>query len=201
MSWRSPGTSGIHLGPTPRFSIAAFDGDKLASRAFTQIFRKAQKQLRRVFGYEMAELRQNGVENASLAEQRRIANKEIADQRTQAASSSTDVKKRKSAGGEPEEPSNPPPKMSAGDAPARQWMVRSVLPAELRFNMAEGTTRLASTSADIDGAEALKGIRHGDSTGVMLDWRRADGQSGSIGLLFVVLGIVMVNGRECKDCA
>lgn len=38
-----------------------------------------------------------------------------------------------------------------------------------------------------------------DTEGVMLDWKRANSEVGSMGLLFFVLSLILLNGRSITD--
>ncbi|KDN40689.1 MAGE-domain-containing protein [Tilletiaria anomala UBC 951] len=163
----------------------AFGSDRAATRAFPYIFRKAQKHLRKTFAFEMVEIRARGTESEALARQRRVFEKAAEDSRGQKAKTNTQTTLE-----EGREITNLSGKM---------WMVRSVLPLELRTAMTTATNRLASAAANADGVKALQGMRAGDDAGIMLDWRRGDGQQGSMGLLFFVLGLILVSGRQLSD--
>ena len=79
------------------------------------------------------------------------------------------------------------------------WVLRSVLPYEIRSAMVEENQKLQNTQMDGAAAAAFSGMREPDMNGIMTDWRRADGQLGSIGVLLVVLGLILASGREIDD--
>lgn len=37
------------------------------------------------------------------------------------------------------------------------------------------------------------------SMGALLDWQKADGQLGSLGLTFLILSLILLNGRSLSD--
>lgn len=63
--------------------------------------------------------------------------------------------------------------------------------------MASPDASLAAIAAEVDGAED-DGTRAGDGD-VMLDWKKADGQLASMGLLYVVLSLILLSGRSVAD--
>lgn len=83
---------------------------------------------------------------------------------------------------------------------AKAWIVRSVLPPKLRQEMMEGSRRVArEVGPSSDTARALEQMRPGDPEGCVVDWQRADAQLGSMGLLYLVLGLILLSGRELPD--
>lgn len=79
------------------------------------------------------------------------------------------------------------------------WVLCSVLPYEIRSAMLDENMKLQNTQMDGAAASALGGMREPDMNGIMVDWRRADGQLGSMGILHVILGLILASGRELDD--
>lgn len=83
---------------------------------------------------------------------------------------------------------------------AKAWVLRSVLPPSLRQEMMIASRRIArEVGPNSDENRVLSQVRPADTTGMMVDWQRADAQLGSMGLLYLVLGIILLSGRELPD--
>ncbi len=80
---------------------------------------------------------------------------------------------------------------------SRSWIVRSVLPPSLRAMMATDVEALAKETAKEEYGAAVQGKREGEA--VLMDWRSADNAAGNMGLLYVVLALILVNGRSMSD--
>lgn len=79
---------------------------------------------------------------------------------------------------------------------SRMFIIRSLLPANILAQMAIPNSTLAAPVNDVN--ERVDGEAF-DSDGVMLDWKRANSELGSIGLLFFILSLILLNGRSISD--
>lgn len=172
---------------------------KSASRAFPYVFNRAQQTLRKTYCYELVELRAKGAENEPAA--------------TQPATKENDGKGKKrdreeNAEGDAATKSELPSIESASrtlgwtmltytlcsppiaGSSNRAYVLRSILPQ---------TVIEAMTQAD--ELQSYAPASQGPSTekGPMLDWRTADGQLGSMGLTYLILSFILLNGRVLAD--
>ncbi|PWN30402.1 MAGE-domain-containing protein [Jaminaea rosea] len=164
---------------------------KNAARAFPYIFNQAQKILRSTFCYEMVELRARGAENEQLA--------------TQAAATAASSSNRRDKTPERDE-------RAKKAAVSKSWVLRSILPAPVISSMAAQDAELAAAMAD-DGlndddedenpagpsSRTAASSRAPRGGGTLLDWNKADGQLGSMGLTFLILSLILLNGRSLPD--
>lgn len=81
-------------------------------------------------------------------------------------------------------------------AKSRTYILRSVLPAKAIAAMA---TPSATLSAPVNNVNDTVDGQAFDSEGVMLDWKRSSSELGSLGLLFFVLSMILINGRSISD--
>lgn len=78
--------------------------------------------------------------------------------------------------------------------------MRSLLPPVLISTFSTPSGSLNSVMnpdgdlTDVNGVDLMK-----DSEGVLVDWKRSDGQLGGMGLLNVVLSLIMVSGRSISN--
>ncbi|UZJ52226.1 hypothetical protein CBS101457_001546 [Exobasidium rhododendri] len=145
--------------------------DKYSSKAFPIIFNRAQKVLAFTFGYEMVELRARGTDNEQIASA-------VQSQRAQVE-------------GEQDEDGQ----VRAGTL-SKTYIIRSLLPAKLIAKMAAPNSSLQAIVSD--DKETVNGKAF-DAKGVMLDWHRSGSELGSMGLLFFILSIILLNGRSIPD--
>ncbi|PWN20778.1 MAGE-domain-containing protein [Microstroma glucosiphilum] len=166
--------------PIKRDDISKKVLGKSAARAFPYVFNRAQAILREVFCFEMVELRAKGTENELL---------------TQAATTSDANKGKKRARGGEETAEKEETARPKGPS-SNSWVVRSILPPIVIKAMAEPNAAVAAasfTSADDSSGSGAA------STGALLDWQKADGQLGSLGLTFLILSLILLNGRSLSD--
>lgn len=78
----------------------------------------------------------------------------------------------------------------------KSYIVRSVLPHELISQM---TTPDASLAAAVKDEAGSTGGLQADSSGTMLDWKRSTSELANTGLLFVILSLILLNGRTIAD--
>nr|CDI53832.1 conserved hypothetical protein [Melanopsichium pennsylvanicum 4] len=163
--------------------------DNNTSRSFAPVFNAAQQLLFRTFGMYMVEVRAKGADNAELARQ--------AQQVLRTATSSANGLR----------PRNQQRNDSAGppDGQATNiWVVRSALPLsiitglvcadeELSHAYALSSTSNTSSSTSQRRRQPAKELR------LALDWKSADRQDGEMGLLYIILALILVNGRIITD--
>lgn len=97
-------------------------------------------------------------------------------------------------------------------AVSKSWVLRSILPAPVISSMAAQDAELAAAMAD-DGlndddedenragpsSRTAASSRAPRGGGTLLDWNKADGQLGSMGLTFLLLSLILLNGRSLPD--
>ncbi|KAN0065774.1 hypothetical protein ACQY0O_000904 [Thecaphora frezii] len=149
--------------------------------AFPVIFNKAQKMLRNTFGYTLVELRPLGVDNQQFRTQNETAT-DTQDAESSTASRCHTVDKSKQSQREDATKANPATK---------SWMLRSALPSRLIRKLALGDNQLSDALNEGDEMTAVGA----DEEGTVLDWKKADRQLGSFGLLYVILSLILLNGR------
>ncbi|SPO36036.1 uncharacterized protein PSFLO_01507 [Pseudozyma flocculosa] len=151
--------------------------------AFPVIFNKAQRILRSTFGYTLVELRPAGSENQQLQKQN-----ETVTQTADPESSSRGRAADKSKQSQRED-------AAKASSTTKSWALRSVLPLQL-------IGRLSARNDDLARALHAGGEDSAvtaDETGTALDWKKADLQLGSIGLLYVILSLILLNGRAISQ--
>lgn len=80
---------------------------------------------------------------------------------------------------------------------SKTYILRSILPAPLIEAMASPNAELAAVLSGSAADADRVGDR--DATGVALDWQQAGAELGSMGLLFLILSLILVNGRALAD--
>ncbi|SPO24520.1 uncharacterized protein UTRI_03789 [Ustilago trichophora] len=163
--------------------------DKSTSRCFVPVFNAAQKMLHQTFGFVMSEVRAKGADNAELT-------KQAQEVLRAAASSANGLRPR---GNQREDSS------SADGGPATNiWILRSALPdhvikalvtadEELTRIYIQASTTNASTSSNQRRRQSAKEIK------AAIDWKSADHQDGEMGLLYIILALILVNGRTITE--
>lgn len=163
--------------------------DKDTSGAFNPVFNGAQKLLHRTFGYHMVEVRAKGADNAELTRQAQEVLRA-------AASSANGLRPRSQQAGDLDSPE--------GGPSSNIWVLRSALPKRL-------IEKLVSADEDLTRAFASPNRSNSSSsspqrrrqqtmeTKSALDWNSADHQDGELGLLYIVLALILVNGRTISD--
>ncbi|TCD60987.1 hypothetical protein EIP91_009177 [Steccherinum ochraceum] len=140
------------------------------SRAFGEVYTRAQEILRKTFGMEIVEL---------------LARTEAEDSNTQKEMEAMNVKKKSTATG------------------TKTFILRSILEPGLieAANQQDGELfaveqgeKLVSSDDEVEQDNAV-GTR---SVGSIFAWHSGD-QLGSIGILYVILALILVNGRNMSD--
>ncbi|EDP42966.1 hypothetical protein MGL_2562 [Malassezia globosa CBS 7966] len=146
---------------------------KEASRAFPVILACAQQILRLTFGFELVEMRAKGTENPLLAEQTSLLDERAGSKRRRTDNDNTQSRKTSAA--------------------SHGYVLRSTLPAEvIQFMTTSGPPVPPSDQSSRDAPHARNDLP-------MLDWQASEGELGITGLLFVVLGLILVSGRQASD--
>lgn len=84
----------------------------------------------------------------------------------------------------------------AGGTKSGTYILRSLLPSKIIAKMAVPNTGLSVAINDV--SEAVDGEAF-DSEGVMVDWKRSRSELGSMGLLFFILSLILLNGRSLPE--
>ncbi|TKY85483.1 hypothetical protein EX895_005645 [Sporisorium graminicola] len=165
--------------------------DDKTSRSSGPVFNAAQKMLHQTFGLSMVEVRAKGADNAELA-------KQAQDVLRAAASSANGLRPRG------QQASADDSGAADGGPGTNIWVLCSALSPALinelvsvdqELSNAYGQTRSASASSP-------SSQRRRQATSVSkaaVDWNRADHQDGEMGLLYLILALILVNGRTITD--
>lgn len=170
--------------------------DKATSRAFPYVFNRAQSILRSTFCYEMVAVRARGVENEHLAAQAKETQKE----KKKSKESGTQSKgKRKAADDDDDDDAEE----GGSRGSAKAWVLRSILPSVMITALAEPNAQIAAAfeHEDRDDEHQHRASPSSEPSGMIMDWNRADGQLGSMGLTFLILGFILLNGRGLSNGA
>lgn len=164
--------------------------DKKLSRCFGPIFNAAQKILHRTLGLHMVEVRPKGADNAELVKQ--------AQEVIRAASSSANGLRARTQ--PPEDDST----AADGGLGSNIWTLRSAMPSnhirdlvsqdnELSDDYARSGLAAASSSSTQRGRPSAREAK------AAIDWSLADHQDGEMGLLYIILALILVNGRTITE--
>lgn len=95
---------------------------------------------------------------------------------------------------------------SSSKSTAKAWILRSLLPLAMTTAMAEPNAKIAAAfqhnEGDGDGDDDNDNERAtsaADSDGMMLDWKRSDNSLGAMGLTWLILGFILLNGRSLPN--
>lgn len=80
----------------------------------------------------------------------------------------------------------------------KMWIVRSIMPQVVIEAMTQANADIAAETPDVNDA-AGPSSQQAESDGRMLNWERSDGQVGSMGLTFLMLSLILLNGRSLPD--
>lgn len=155
--------------------------DTKYSRIFNTIFNETQKLLQQTFGYHMVEVRPKGADNAELEKQAEAAIR-------QASSQANGLRSRK------RERDTSPELHDEGRTNTNIWVLRSALPPKITKALVHVSNDLVST----DDGSATRNRRRQDGNSA-INWSTANHQGGEMGLLYIILGIILVNGRTVTD--
>lgn len=164
--------------------------DNKTSRVFAPVFNAAQKMLYRTFGFQMVEVRRAGADNAQLAKQ--------AQEVLRAASSSANGLRSREK--QPEESS-----AADGGVGSNIWMLQSTLSPDMISELVSADdelTKAFAQSISSSGSSSSSSQRRrqaADQVQSAVDWSRADHQDGEMGLLYIILALILVNGRTITD--
>lgn len=164
--------------------------DDKTSRVFAPVFNAAQKMLHQTFGYHMVELRAKGADNAELA-------KQAQEVLRAAASSANGLRPR---GQQPVEDTS----AADGGPGTNQWVLRSALSPTLIKELVSADEKLSNAYAEASSSSSSSSStqrrrRAASETKAAVDWNRADHQDGEMGLLYIILALILVNGRTITD--
>ncbi|EJD00539.1 MAGE-domain-containing protein [Fomitiporia mediterranea MF3/22] len=140
------------------------------TRAFNIVFAMAQETLQSTFGMELVEL-------MSRAERDREQNE---NDEVQDGANATGLKKKAASSG------------------SKSYILRSCLPEELIRIAAESNEELLTLEFDNDNTEADDEDDLPTTYGSIINWTSAD-QLGGLGLLYVILALILVNGHSMSD--
>ncbi|KAK0538079.1 hypothetical protein OC835_001536 [Tilletia horrida] len=159
----------------PAINAGLFNSDSKASRAFPMVLRYTNKTLRGTFALELVELRTGASASSNAYILRNVLPEAAIEGLVKPCKELRDLAKRDAE--------------LTKNGRKRQ---RSSAAA------AEGSSQLL----ELAGAEERKkyvGHRSYDKEAPMLDWKAADGQLGSMGLLYVILALILTNGRTLPN--
>ncbi|CAO1617799.1 unnamed protein product [Parajaminaea phylloscopi] len=159
--------------PVKREDITKLILGKGATRAFPYVYNRAQRLLRNIFCYEMVELRAKGVEPEQLA-----------------ATQAKGTGKRKDRDDDDDEDGS-----AATSTGSRTYVLRSILPQPV----IEAMTQSHAASFGSNASQSRADASEYQGNGPMLDWTKADGQLGSMGLTYLILSFILLNGRSLPD--
>lgn len=77
------------------------------------------------------------------------------------------------------------------------WVLKSILPTRLIQRYSKPVEDLANSLQQPEEAHIT--ATGADSSGIVLDWAKSGMQQGAMGLLYVVLALILLNGRSMKD--
>lgn len=163
--------------------------DPNTTRCFIPVFNAAQKMLHRTFGYLMVEVRPKGADNAELAKQ--------AQEVLRAATSSANGLRPR---GQPRDD----PSGADGPQASNIWTLQSALPAQVNKALVKADDELTKIYAQANPTNASTPSstrrRQAESESKsVIDWKAADRQDGEMGLLYIILALILVNGRTITD--
>ncbi|CDS01809.1 uncharacterized protein SPSC_06480 [Sporisorium scitamineum] len=165
--------------------------DDKTSRSFGPVFNAAQKVLHQTFGMYMVEVRAKGADNAELAKQ--------AQEVLRAAASSANGLRPRRQQAAAEDSS-----AAHGGPGTNIWVLRSALSPALIKELVETDQELGrayeqASSASSSSSSAQRRRQAAGESKAAVDWKRADHQDGEMGLLYVILALILVNGRTITD--
>ncbi|KAJ1026544.1 hypothetical protein NDA13_003922 [Ustilago tritici] len=168
-------------------SKSALEG--LQPGAFNVIFNAAQKKLSKVFGMSMVQVRKKGADNVELAKQ--------AKQVLRAAEASAN-------GLRPRNQQRETSPLSETGPSSNQWVLRSNLYPQVLEKLGEIDEQLtnAYVEAMAPSSSASSSQRRPITAcqpKAALDWKSADHQDGEMGLLYIILALILVNGRAITE--
>lgn len=163
----------------------------IPKNGFNPIFNAAQSILHRTFGFHMVEVRKAGADNAELA-------KQAQEVLRAAATSANGLRPRGQQRGESPETS------ANGEIGSNIWVLESALFPQMTRKLASADQELSqafaqATTSHVPSSSADRRRRTADESKSALDWKSADHQSGEMGLLYIVLALILVNGRSITD--
>ncbi|KAJ1026884.1 hypothetical protein NDA16_002179 [Ustilago loliicola] len=169
--------------------IAKVITDGIPPGAFNVVFNAAQEKLQSVFGMAMVEVRKKGADNAELAKQ--------AKQVLRAAEASANGLRPRNQQRELSPTSETGPS-------SNQWVLRSNLFPELWKSLSNIDEELTNAYAEsIAPPSSASSAQRRPSTSrepkAALDWKSADHQDGEMGLLYIILALILVNGRTITE--
>ncbi|GAK65753.1 MAGE-domain-containing protein [Moesziomyces antarcticus] len=164
--------------------------EKSGSRAFSVVFNAAQKMLHNTFGFHMVEVRPRGADNAELAKQ--------AEQVLRAAASSANGLRPRGQRAESAEPAGD------GSLGSNIWVLRSALPSSINkalVSVDQGLSKAFAQSTSSEPSTSTPSRRRSaaNNAKAALDWSSADHQTGEMGLLYIILALILVNGRTISE--
>lgn len=164
--------------------------EKSGSRAFSVVFNAAQKMLHKTFGFHMVEVRPRGADNAELAKQ--------AEQVLRAAASSANGLRPRGQRAESAEPAGD------GSLGSNIWVLRSALPSSINkalVSVDQGLSKAFAQSTSSEPSTSTPSRRRSaaNNAKAALDWSSADHQTGEMGLLYIILALILVNGRTISE--
>ncbi|SPO23683.1 uncharacterized protein UTRI_03789_B [Ustilago trichophora] len=163
--------------------------DEGTSRCFIPVFNAAQKMLHQTFGLIMSEVRARGADNAELT-------KQAQEVLRAAASSANGLRPR---GQQREDSSN-----ADGGPGTNMWILRSALPnhaIQALVTADEELTRIYTQASTTNASNSSNQRRRQSAkeTKAAIDWKSADHQDGEMGLLYIILALILVNGRTITE--
>lgn len=169
--------------------IAKVITDGIPPGAFNVIFNAAQKRLHKVFGMAMVEVRKKGADNAELAKQA----KEV----LRAAEASANGLRPRN-----QQRQNSP--TSEAGPSSNQWVLRSSLFPQVLEKLAQIDEELTNAYAEAiapcsSASSAQRRPSSAKEPKAALDWKSADHQDGEMGLLYIILALILVNGRAISE--
>lgn len=156
--------------------------DPKYTRVFNIIFNETQKLLQQTFGYHMVEVRPRGADNAELEKQAEAAIREASSQ----ANGLRSRNKERDAS---------PDLHEEGRTNTNVWVLRSALPPKVTKALVKASNDLAST----DDNKPQRNSRRQAVSESAINWSSANHQGGEMGLLYIILGLILVNGRTVTD--
>ncbi|SJX63228.1 uncharacterized protein SRS1_14052 [Sporisorium reilianum f. sp. reilianum] len=165
--------------------------DDKTSRSFGPVFNAAQKMLHQTLGMHMVEVRAKGADNAELAKQ--------AQEVLRAAASSANGLRPRGQQAAAEDSS-----AADGGPGTNIWVLRSALSPALIRELVEADQDLSNAYDQTNSASSSSSSAHRrrqatSESKAAVDWNRADHQDGEMGLLYIILALILVNGRTITD--
>ncbi|PWY99579.1 hypothetical protein BCV70DRAFT_162241 [Testicularia cyperi] len=170
-------------------------------RALSVVFNRAQKILQRTCGLHLVEVRAKGAENAEIARQAQQAAIREATLQANGLRSRTRTNEE------------PPEVTEEGKPNTGFWVLRSAIPPEITRKLVavdDGLTAASSAnpsstapgtmpSSSQSASPRRNRARRRAEPESAINWSSADRQDGEMGLLYIVLGIVLVSGRSIAE--